>query len=296
MALHERALSWTLGPDALVGVLAEPAGDACDLGVVVVVGGPQCRSGSHRMFTLLARALARQGHTSLRFDVRGMGDSSGAQRSFEQLSEDIGSAIDVLMRECPQLQGVVLWGLCDGASAALLYADETGDARVRGMCLANPWVRSEATQARTQIRHYYGARLRDPAFWRKLLRGGVGLAALRGWWQARSAARAAVAPAAQPGFQARMARGWARLPVPRLLLMSGKDYTAREFDELAALDRDWGARLKAPLLQRVDLAQADHTFSDPKDLEAAWQACAQWLARLARLAQRPSMDRQAGTR
>jgi hypothetical protein len=90
-----------------------------------------------------------------------------------------------------------------------------------------------------------------------------------------------------------MARGWKRLPVPRLLLMSGKDYTAREFDELAALDRDWGARIKDPLLQRVDLVQADHTFSDPKDLEAAWQACAAWLARLA---PRPSIDRQAGTR
>jgi hypothetical protein len=62
------------------------------------------------------------------------------------------------------------------------------------------------------------------------------------------------------------------------------------------LDRDWGARIKDPLLQRVDLAQADHTFSDPKDLEAAWQACAQCMARLARLAPRPSIDRQAGTR
>lgn len=275
MALRERALTWSLGADTLVGVLAEPVARRSPFGVVIVVGGPQCRSGAHRMFTLLARALAERGHTSLRFDVRGMGDSSGAQRSFEQLDEDIGSAIDQLLREVPDLQGVVLWGLCDGASAALLYLDAAVDARVRGLCLANPWVRSVATQARTQMRHYYAARLRAPAFWRKLLRGGVGVTALREWWQARRAARGPVVEAL--GFQGRMARGWRRLPLPKLLLMSGSDYTAREFDELARLDPDWTALQADPLLQRVDLAEADHTLSDPKHLEAAWLACAAWL-------------------
>lgn len=274
--IDERALSWRLGDDELVGVLAAPA-DA-QLGVLVVVGGPQCRTGSHRMFTLLARGLAETGFATLRFDVRGMGDSSGAQRSFEHLSDDIGSAIDTLMREQPQLRGVVLWGLCDAASAALLYADERRDPRVRGFVLANPWLRSAATQARTQVKHYYLDRLRQPAFWRKLLGGGVGLSALRGWWQARQAGRASVQDAL--GFQSRMARGWQALQVPKLLLMSGKDYTAREFEEYARGDAAWRMLLSDPVLQRVDVDGADHTFSDPHDLQAALRVTLAWLQQL----------------
>jgi alpha/beta superfamily hydrolase len=48
--------------------------------VLVIVGGPQYRAGSHRQFTLLARSLAEQGFAVLRFDYRGMGDSTGAMR------------------------------------------------------------------------------------------------------------------------------------------------------------------------------------------------------------------------
>ena len=42
--------------------------------VLVVVGGPQVRAGSHRHFVQLARHLATHGHAVMRFDVRGMGD------------------------------------------------------------------------------------------------------------------------------------------------------------------------------------------------------------------------------
>lgn len=280
MVLNESALVWRCEGEQLVGIVAGPAaGAACRLGVLIIVGGPQVRSGSHRMFTLLARGLAGQGIVSLRFDVRGMGDSSGAQRGFEQLSDDIASAIDALLSAQPQLDGVVLWGLCDGASAALLYLDERRDSRVQGVCLANPWVRSPASQARVQVRHYYRDRLRQPAFWLKLLRGGVSIDAWRGFWQARRLGKSAPAAAAL-AFQQRMARGWRALNGAKLLLMSGADYTAREFEEYARLDTGWAALLAEARLQRVDLAGADHTFSQPADLAAAQQATAAWLLRL----------------
>jgi alpha-beta hydrolase superfamily lysophospholipase len=82
-----------------------------------------------------------------RFDVRGMGDSEGAARSFESIERDIGAAVDCLQRRMPGTERVVLWGLCDGASAALLYWHTTQDVRVSGLSLLNPWVRSEASLA-----------------------------------------------------------------------------------------------------------------------------------------------------
>ena len=179
---------------ALVGLLSEPASasasasasesdliatPAPDTGVLLIVGGPQYRVGSHRQFTLLGRALAGAGVPCLRLDYRGMGDAQGDQRDFEAVDADIAAAIDAWQREQPALKRVVLWGLCDAASAALLYVHRRRDPRVAGLCLANPWVRTATSLARAQVKHYYLDRLRQPAFWRKLLSGRVGLGAVR---------------------------------------------------------------------------------------------------------------------
>src|SRR5450830_838138 len=139
--------------DTLLGILAKPEIPA-ETGVVVIVGGPQYRVGSHRQLVLLSRALAAAGYAVLRFDYRGMGDSEGQPRDFEAVSAAIAAAIDALQHSLPAIKQVVLWGLCDGASAALLYCHETHDPRVSGLCLLNPWVRSETSLARTQVKHY----------------------------------------------------------------------------------------------------------------------------------------------
>jgi hypothetical protein len=64
---------------------------------------------------------------------------------------------------------VVLWGLCDGASAAAMYAP--GDARVAGLALLNPWVRTEGGAAKATLKHYYRSRLLDPGLWKKIASG-----------------------------------------------------------------------------------------------------------------------------
>ena len=98
----------------------------------------------------MARALAAAGYPVLRFDVRGMGDSSGPLHDFLDQTPDVAAAIEALCREAG-VQRVMLWGLCDGASAALLYLHERPDPRVAGLCLLNPWVRSAQSLARTQV-------------------------------------------------------------------------------------------------------------------------------------------------
>ncbi len=139
--VQRHALAFSCEGERLYGVLDLPA-RAHKRGVLVVVGGPQYRAGSHRQFTLLARTLADQGIAAMRFDYRGMGDSEGEPRSFESIDADLRAAIDTFFREAPGLEEVVLWGLCDAASAALLYA--ATDARVAGLVLLNPWVRTES--------------------------------------------------------------------------------------------------------------------------------------------------------
>lgn len=273
--------------EQLVGVLTRPAvAPPIDKpGVVVVVGGPQYRVGAHRQFVELARALAADGHAVLRFDVRGMGDSSGALHDFLQIDDDIAAAIDTLCREAGVRQ-VVLWGLCDGASAALLYCQKKADPRVAGLALANPWVRSQESLAATHVKHYYLRRVLDGSFWRKLASGGVGrraardlaanlATALRGRMARRQRGPAPSGPAS---YQDRMAQAWRLFDGPVLLLVSGDDYTAREFIDTTGSAPAWRGAMARPRLQRVDLPEADHTFSDRRYGAEVAGATSAWLA------------------
>lgn len=253
-------------------------------GVLIIVGGPQYRVGSHRQFVLLSRRLAGEGYPAMRFDYRGMGDAGGAMRSFEDVRADIGAAIEAFQRAVPSLRRIVLWGLCDAASAALLYVQATPDPRLGGLVLLNPWVRSEASQARTQIKHYYGRRLLQKDFWSKLASGRmeVGtsvrellLAAIR----SRRRTAAEVDPVRQ-SFQDGMAAGWRGFAGQMLLILSGDDYTAKEFLEYAATDQAWAGLLEAANVHRVDLAAADHTFSSCLLRSQVEDATLSWLATL----------------
>jgi exosortase A-associated hydrolase 1 len=278
----EEALLFPCAGESLVGILHRPAPGAeialAATGIVVIVGGPQYRAGSHRQFVHLARALAAAGHPVLRFDVRGMGDAGGAQRSFEHIADDVGAAVDALQARLPGVHQVALWGLCDGASAALLYLHERRDPRIAGLCLLNPWVRSEASLARTHVKHYYTRRLRERAFWVKLFSGQVAGGALRDLIGSLRRAGRAPATSAQQPFQARMATAWRRFEHDILVLLSGDDYTAREFDEFSRADPAWRALLARPKVRRVDLPTADHTLSTHEAMLQAERHIVGWLA------------------
>lgn len=262
MNCREVPVEFACEAETLVGIFSLPERPQ-GIGVVIVVGGPQYRAGSHRQFVLLARRLAAEGFTVLRFDLRGMGDSSGAQTPFESTATDIAAALGAFERRHPQPAGYVLWGLCDGASAALLYLDTARDRRVRSLCLVNPWVRADETLARTHLKHYYLQRLAEREFWLKLLRGGVGLGALRelGRKLRLGFARTGTREEGGPAYVARMARACLAFSGPVLVALSDDDITAREFDELSGASPTWRRALGREGVERFDVAGADHTFS-----------------------------------
>ena len=276
---RDRPVVFDCDGERLVGIVHAAEGTT---GVLMIVGGPQVRAGSHRLYVRQARLLTSLGLPTFRFDTRGMGDSSGEFPGFEHLTDDIAAALDAFGAACPQVARFVLWGLCDGASAALLYLHDRQDPRIAGLCLLNPWVRTRVTQARTQVRHYYRDRLRDLGFWKKLIGGRIAPSALQEGWRAwrMSRQRRADGPVAQEtAFTDRMAAAWRRFDGPLLLVLSGQDYTAREFLEAARSGPAWRAALSRPGVSRIDLELADHTFSTTTGLRDLHEATRTWLRR-----------------
>jgi uncharacterized protein len=337
----EEALVFGCEGDRMVGVLTRPAASSAPssaapsktaaaaalagTGLLIIVGGPQYRAGSHRQYVQLARAVAAAGATAMRFDTRGMGDSTGEPRSLDEIEYDVAAAVQALVTAAPHIQRVALWGLCGGASAALLHWRQWQDSRVQGMVLVNPWVRSEETLARTRVKHYYLKRLQERSFWAKLFSGQVAakavaellanlrLAARAGKTGASGGAAAAAAPVLAPpagGFvppspeglahdrlavplQLRMAQAWAHFSGPKLLVLSGNDYTAKEFLETAQTDALWRSNLALPSVQRLDMPGADHTFSTAQAQHTIEEQTVQWLRSWA--AQAPKSATPAST-
>jgi exosortase A-associated hydrolase 1 len=274
--MTERGISFACESCWLYGVLSVPEQPAAR-GVLLVVGGPQYRVGSHRQFTLLARRLAEAGVAVMRFDYRGMGDSEGDRRSFGAVDADLRAAVDAFTAQVPEVREVVLWGLCDAASAALFYAHQ--DRRVTGLALVNPWARTEEGAARATLKHYYLSRLMQPGLWKKLATGRFDYRAAfqsfldlcaaagnRAGAAAHSSGRSAEDVVAASGaddaraLPARMLDGFSRFKGRTLFIISGADLTAREFEDMAAAPA-WRRLMRDGQVTRRALAGADHTFS-----------------------------------
>jgi exosortase A-associated hydrolase 1 len=263
------------GGQRLLAII-HPAARPSSTGVVIVVGGPQYRVGSHRQFVSTARTLARAGYPVLRFDYRGMGDSDGDARAFDSVADDIRTAVDHLVAT-QRVSEVVLFGLCDAASASLMFCPT--DPRVRGLILLNPWVRTTDGEARS-FRHYYIERLLSRSFWRK---------AILGQWRAVDSARAllkTLASSRSKGrpdgdgaapFIVRMYEGLAAFKGEALVLLSSGDLTAREFVDWCARNQAWKQAMARDNIVLSKLDDADHTLSSRPDLDAANQLFVDWL-------------------
>jgi exosortase A-associated hydrolase 1 len=252
--------------ETLVGILTPAAGTT---GLLIVVGGPQYRVGSHRQFVKMCRAAAANQIPAFRFDVAGMGDSTGEPAPFYQQAADIHAAINQFFAQQPQLTSVVLWGLCDGASAILLALRQKADPRVSGLVLLNPWVRQQHSYAQTLVKHYYLQRFMQKEFWQKLFSGKFDLvgsckALLANLRQSKQqqAQEPGLSQTTEQNYVSHMQQSWQQFYQSGgkvLVITSGNDLTAKEFLDLVAADSQWQQLLHQADHQPID--EANHTFS-----------------------------------
>ena len=280
--MTEEAIYFDCQGERLLGILHHARGNASKIGVVLVVGGPQYRVGSHRQFVLLARALALAGIAVFRFDCRGMGDSTGEPRDFEQISDDIHAALNIFTANVSGLTGIVLWGLCDAATANAFYAP--GDKRVVGQIALNPWVRTNEGEAQAFIKHYYLKRVMSREFWHKVFRMRFDAFDAVGDFFNKlrdSRAKDMRSFAADRPLPERLRISQIGFGGPTLLILSGQDLTAREYEDRVAESPDWQKWIRSADVTLHRIADADHTFS-----RAAWRdkvadRSRDWIFRLA---------------
>jgi len=217
------------GSDSLVGVITEPdAPDASRPAFLFLNAGVTHHVGPNRLYVQLARALAEDGFTSLRFDYSGLGDSgvrTDELPAWKTVGLETGEAID-LLASTRGIERVIPIGICSGAINAYITARD--DPRAAGAVLINgqghlhgadPEL-SAQLRARTLSRHYrrialsgsYRAKNWKKAFGGQLsplrilqMMAGVPLGVLRGLFGKRPAPGDAPDPVAD--LRAISARG-----------------------------------------------------------------------------------------
>jgi len=198
--------------NGLRGVLCAPAEGFAPGRPAVLFGntGGDPRAGIGGFSTTCARALAQAGVLSLRFDFAGIGDSPAADEAAGGHIYETSRAADIEAARALLVEAgagpVIAGGVCSGGYHALRAAlDSPGLAgvfAVNTVVLAWRKGTSLAIGERDQGRSTkaYLRRASDPRTWRRLLRGGLDVAAVARTFvirlRERLAARSATAPEA----------------------------------------------------------------------------------------------------
>ena len=221
-----RHLTFPCGPDTLVGTL-DQASAIGPVGLLLVSGGREIRSGSWSGQAQIAARLAAAGVPVFRYDRRGVGTSEGTDPGFQHTHDDIAAALAAFRTAVPGLRRIAAFGNCDAAAALMLHGAALG---LDGLILATPWTLEDnapdapSAPPPAALRQRYLAKLANPREVLRLLTGGVNLAKLLGGLR-----RAAAAPV-QSGLAAQMAEALARCTCPVTILLAAGDRTAQMFE------------------------------------------------------------------
>jgi len=160
----------------LVGIISESeGGPAGHSAVVILNAGIIHRVGPSRLGVEVARDLALAGHTVLRFDLSGIGDSDSMEgESLESaVRTDIRAAVDLVVRS--GATNVTLVGLCSGADNAFAVAGD--DPRIANLVLIDPTIhRTSGFKFRRIVK-----RLAALSFWGDVISGRFFRRRFRRW-------------------------------------------------------------------------------------------------------------------
>ena len=194
------------------------------IGLLIVSGGNEVRSGAFSGQSQLAAKVAAAGFPVFRFDRRGIGDSDGENRGFASSRKDIAAALDAFRAMCPQMDSVAAFGNCDAASALMLSGGEGCDALI----LSNPWTFDEGEEKpdSAAIRSRYSAKLKSPKELVRLITGKIDLRKLLG------GIRDSIRPAYDTSSAARdMESGVSQFDGSVRFLLAMNDRTAQAFEQ-----------------------------------------------------------------
>lgn len=245
--------------------------DAADAatGLLIVSGGNEIRSGAHAGMAALAALVAAAGYPVMRYDRRGIGDSTGENAGFESSADDIAAAAKAMRAQLPTLTRLVAFGNCDAASSLALFGPAAG---IDALVLANMWTleteseeadetEAAATMTAGAIRSRYLAKLKDRRELWRLASGGVNIGKLvRGL-------RQATAKTEVTGLVARLGEALADMPLPTRLLVAEHDRTALWFLEHWDSEAFSPARAN-PNITMARLDSGSHSFASADD--KAW--------------------------
>ncbi len=227
--------------------------------LLIVSGGNEIRSGAHAGMAQLASRIAEQGFPVLRYDRRGIGESTGQNGSFLDSAAEIAAAAEFLRAE-QKAGNIVAFGNCDAATALALFGPKAG---IDGYVLANPWVietesapdTEEPTISSAAIRARYWDRIRNPRSVIDLLSGKIDIRKLlKGLRQAaRSEDNGALSLQLRDALSGLENRAD--------ILLAKRDTTARAF--LAAWNSADYVPVRGKATISVDsLDSASHSFAD----------------------------------
>jgi pimeloyl-ACP methyl ester carboxylesterase len=177
-ALREQPISFQSAGLCLSGMLGIPETPPSDLGVVLIHGWSGTRIGPHRMLVHTAKTLLDRGITTLRFDLRGRGDSEGEAdlTDLDNMIADTACAVNIL-KEQPHVKRIAFIGLCSGANVAMGAASLNADISALALWSALPFQpEQQTTQRRRRKWHYLKQYARKALNWRtwvRMVRGEV---------------------------------------------------------------------------------------------------------------------------
>lgn len=268
----------------LIGVLTEPrvtTSPASRPTVVLLNSGILHRVGACRLHVGVARRLAQDGFTVLRFDYSGIGDSE-ARRDDLSFEESALLETREAMDHLATTRGArefILMGLCSGADMAHEVA--RADKRIVGLVMLDGW----AYRNIGYYLHHYGSRALRLDVWRRWIVGKL--------VKARGAARA-MKPTAQQleGFTYEVPKYVRHFPAPRRIAADLRDFVARgismyfifsggqpnEYNHAGQYRRTfWRVRFGTRLREEY-LPDADHIFTGLAHQQFVMESVAEWAA------------------